>query len=128
MYKVSSVCYGNLEVLPDIVNTTIWNDYNVINCSQRIRNIANLYKALVERENYFQFNTPTAFGNPQYNYHCGVVNGILIGCGFEEVVKDGKIYIYKNSKPILVVDKIKRSNDYYSCVVDNNQVLRDLLT
>lgn len=128
MYKVEKIISGSIELLPDIVETSIWKDLDSFNnrCTKTVRLIGGLYKALEQRENYYQLNSPTAFGDPQYRYYCGLVKGILQGVELEEIVEDGKIIIKRNNKEILIVDKIKRSQTYYDSVKENNEVLREL--
>lgn len=126
MYRIAKKTMDELELLPDIVDTPIWDDYNNIECNKTTRLIANLYKAISERENYFQLNSPTAFGNPQYNFYCGVVHGFLVGSELEEEVKDNEIHIKKNNRTILVVDKIKRSRAYYESVKEIDEIMRYL--
>lgn len=128
MYKVEKIISGSLELLPDIVDTSIWKDFDGFNnkCTKTVRLVGGLYKAIEQRENYYQLNSPTAFGDPQYRYYCGLVNGILQGAELEEIVEDDKIIIKRNNRKILVVDKIKRSQAYYDSVKENSKTLREL--
>lgn len=126
MYRVEKIMSGDTELLPDIVDTPIWKDYNEVNCSKNIRVIAALYKAIEQRENYYQLNSPTAFGDPQYRYYCGLVVGILQGSEMEEISNDNFIVIKRNNKKILVIDKIKRSQAYHDSVKEINDTLREL--
>lgn len=66
---------GDTELLPDIVDTPIWNEHDIFNnskVSKRVQLLAALYKAIEQRENYYQLISPTTFGDPQYRYYCGV--------------------------------------------------------
>lgn len=126
MYKVEKIMSGDTELLPDIVDTPIWKDYDEANCSKNVRVIAALYKAIEQRENYYQLNSPTAFGDPQYRYYFGLVVGILQGSEMEEVSIDNLIVIKRNNKRILVIDKIKRSQEYYDSVKEINDTLHEL--
>lgn len=125
MYTITKI-EDSVELLPDITNTSIWVDYDETECSELTKCIAMLYTAIAQRENYYQLNTPTAFGNPQYNYYCGVVNGILQARGMEEITSDGVIIIKKNNRKKLIIDKIKRPESYFDSVKDNNDTLRNL--
>lgn len=119
---------GDIEFLPDLVDTPIWKKYSLDYCSnptKRNIQIAGLYKAIADRENYFQENTPTAFGNPEYNLHMGIVRGYVQALDLEESVENNQIVISKNGKPILIVDKIKRPQSYYETQRENRQLLRD---
>ena len=126
MYRIEKIILDDLELLPDIVDTPIWKDYNEVNCSKNVRVIAALYNAIKQRENYYQLNSPTAFGDPQYRYYCGLVDGILQGSEMEEIRNDNFIVIKRNNKKILVIDKIKRSQVYYDSVKEINDTLREL--
>ena len=84
------------------------------------------YSAILKRENYFQFNSPTAFGNPQFNYYSGIVAGILQASGYEEFVVDNQIIIKKGNRKVLIIDKVKRSQHYYDSCKEINEVLQGL--
>ena len=80
--------------------------------------IAGLYAAVAARENYFQQESPTAFGNPKYDYLSGVVQGYLMAMELieEENREEKKIYFRKNNRSkavVLVVDKLQRPDFYY---------------
>lgn len=126
MYKISKIIIDELELFPDITETSIWEDYDDVNCSNRIKIIAALYDALSKRENYFQLNTPTAFGNPDMAYYRGLVIGILQGSGMEEIIEDEKIVIKKGNRKVLVVDKVNRPQSYHDAKRENNKLLKEL--
>lgn len=126
MYRIEKNILDELELLPDIVDTSIWKDYDEANCGKNVRVIAALYNAIKQRENYYQLNSPTAFGDPQYRYYCGLVDGILQGSEMEEISNNNFIVIKRNNKKILVIDKIKRSQEYYDSVKEINDTLREL--
>ena len=126
MYRIEKIILDDLELLPDIVDTSIWKDYDEANCNKNIKAIAALYKAIKQRENYYQLNSPTAFGDPQYRYYCGLVDGILQGTGLEETKENNLIIIKRNNKKILIIDKIKRSQVYCDSLKEINETLREL--
>lgn len=75
MRKKANKCYiihATDNILPDVTTTKIFDDYEK-NPSDRMRCIYCLYLALSKRENYYQFNNPTAFGNPEYANYTGTV-------------------------------------------------------
>lgn len=123
MYRISKIIAYEVELLPDIVETDIWKDFNDGCCSKRTEFIVFLYSAISQRENYFQLNSPTAFGNPDYNYYCGVVAGILQASGYEEVRDDNQIVIKKGSRKVLIIDKVKRPQSYYNNCKENKEML-----
>ncbi len=116
---------GN-ELLPDIVDTPIWEDYDELDGNKSLKFIITLYTAITKRENYYQYHSPTAYGNPVYSNYCGIVTGLLQAYEMEETVVDNKIIISKNNRKKLVVDKIKRSRSYYDSVKDINDTMRNL--
>lgn len=126
MYRIKKIILDDIESLPDIVDTPIWKDYNEVSCNKNVRVIAALYKAIERRENYYQLNSPTAFGDPQYKYYCGLVNGILQGSEMEEISDDNLIVIKRSNKKILVIDKIKRSQAYYDFVKEISDTFNEL--
>lgn len=110
MWIIKKEMCGDIEILPDLVDTPLWKAINPDYCSnptKRDRQIAGLYRAIADRENYFQENTPTAFGNPEYNFKDGLANGYLRALELEETIEGGQIVIHKNGRKILVIDKIK---------------------
>lgn len=126
MYRINKIIYNGIEVLPDMTNTVIWPEFDKSDCSSRVKLIALLYDAISKRENYFQFNTPTAFGNPEYVKHCGIVAGMLLASGMTETTENNCITIKKGNRKVLVVDKIKRSRGYHDAVKENNKTLKEL--
>lgn len=66
-----------VELLPDITETPLWKDYDSFDCTPQHRRICVLYQLLAKRENYYQFYSPTAYGNPDYSMYCGEVSGFL---------------------------------------------------
>ena len=112
-YYVPKIIDGEIELLPDITSTCIFKDWDDIYASKSVRVVAALYQAVADRENYYQFHTPTAFGNPDYTMMQGIVIGIERAEEINEVPKDGKIYFQKGKRTILVVDKIKLHRSHY---------------
>lgn len=107
----------------------IWNEHDIFNnakISKRIQLLAALYKAIEQRENYYQLNSPTAFGDPQYRYYCGVVVGFLQGMELEEIVENEKIVIKGNNRKIMVIDKVNRPKSYHNFLKEINDTLNEL--
>ena len=125
-YTIKKCLDGEIEYLPDIVDTPIWKDFNDGFCSESVILAFRLYQAVAERDNYFQFNTPTAFGNPEYSHACGVVSGILIAGMVEETDTDTQRIFRKGKRVILVVDKIKLHPSHYERVAENKALLAEL--
>lgn len=116
------------ELLPDITSTPLWAaiDMDCRSSKKADRQVAYLYSAIAARENYFQVNTPTAFGNPDYSFLSGKVAGILCALEFEEKEEDGKIAICgKNGRIILSVDKLQRPDSYFIARQENANLRRE---
>lgn len=129
MYRIEKIISGDTELLPDIVDTPIWNKHDIFNnskVSKRVQLLAALYKAIEQRENYYQLNLPTAFGDPQYRYYCGVVVGFLQGMELEETVEDEKIVIKGSNRKIMIIDKVKRPKSYHDSLKEINDMLNEL--
>lgn len=129
MYRIEKIISGDIELLPDIVDTPIWNEHDIFNnskVSKRVQLLAALYKAIEQRENYYQLNSPTAFGDPQYRYYCGVVVGFLQGMELEETVEDEKIVIKGSNRKIMIIDKVKRPKSYHDSLKEINDTLNEL--
>lgn len=129
MYRIEKIMSVDTELLPDIVDTPIWNEQDIFNnskVSKRVQLLAALYKAIEQRENYYQLNSPTAFGDPQYRYYCGIVVGFLQGMELEEIVEDEKIVIKGSNRKIMIIDKVKRPKSYHDSLKEINDTLNEL--
>ena len=82
-----------------------------------------LYMAVADRENYYQNNDPTAFGNPDYSVKSGIVTGIGIAANISEEARDGRIVFRKGNRIILEVDKVNRPENNYEA----NREIREIL-
>lgn len=113
------------NLLPDITETDIFTDYEK-KSSDYMRCLYWLYLALSKRESYYELNSPTAFGDPEYARYVGMVTGILMVTGWEEVATEDQIIIKNKKRKILVADRIKRSDSFYKEKAEINELLRDL--
>ena len=126
MRVINKILIDGIEYLPDITNTEIFDEWEKSE-NKEIRLIAGLYKALSERENYFQNNTPTAFGNPEYSLLCGIVSGFLQGSELEMDEDDNHFIVKRGKKTVLIVDKIKRCSGYYEAKKEIAETLYAIL-
>lgn len=118
---------GSVEMLPDVTQTPLWEPYEQSYCPKSHRQLVKLYDAISRRENYFQFNTPTAFGNPDYSLLVGEVNGLLLAIEAHEANRDGKIIIQKESGRVLLsVDRPQKPKWYYEELRDIRRTLNAL--
>lgn len=70
--------------------------------------------------NYWNNNTPTAFGNPDYNYLMGCVEGYITAKGWgQRETTQKEIILFKGNKKVLVIDKIEKPKSYYEAERDN---------
>lgn len=69
-----------------------------------------LYKAIADRENYFQFNEPTAFGSPQYERLDGILYGLLIGYRLNIIENNDEIIVQTQAhKTIMKIQRPKKT-------------------
>jgi len=130
MWVIEKMVEDGVEFLPDIADTSLVSAYEIAahgktRKDQNIIQLGNFYMALSERDNYYQFNSPTAYGNPDYSYLCGVVAGFL-KCGNLQLSEDGLgHYIVKRGRrTVLIVDKIKRPSHYIEQVEELRELRR----
>lgn len=117
-----------------MVDTPIWINYESAQWGEVSRSklraaelLVSLYRAVTDRDNYYQNgNTPTAFGDPNYSYKCGILHGILIGAGIQESEENGKRIFRRGNRTILVVDILTRPHGYYDALKDNRVTRRAL--
>ena len=128
MWIIKKKMCGDIEILPDLVDTPLWEKICIEYCSnptKRDRQIAGLYRAIADRENYFQENTPTAFGNPEYNLYMGIVRGYMQALELEETIENGQIVIRENGKKILIIDKVKKPIGYHQARAEIRELRKD---
>lgn len=102
---------GAVEYLPDVNETDLVCDYDA---SPTDRRNMLLYMALSDCENYYQFNSPTAFGNPDYARKEGFLYGLLTAYGLHIArTKESVRVVTENNRTIIVVDKLKKPDQYY---------------
>ena len=121
-YIVHKFVDGEVEYLPNVAETEFFSEVEM-ESSRSLRLLCALYKAVEERENYYQVNTPTAFGDPEYKLAYGIAHGIMIGAEIEERERDGKLFYYKGKKLILVVEKPKLHRSHYEALAENAKLL-----
>lgn len=122
-YIVHKFVDGEIEYLPDVAETEFFSEAELYR-SRSLRLLCALYKAVEERENYYQINTPTAFGDPEFKLAYGIAHGIKIGAEIEEQERDGKLFFYKGKKLILVVEKPKLHRSHYEALKENARLLQ----
>lgn len=95
---------GEIEFLPypEILNMGL-AEFGLTAAEERNFRV---YKAIADRENYFQFNEPTAFGNPTYNRLDGILYGLLMGYGLDIMEEQEEIRVYTQGHKLIM--KIQR--------------------
>jgi hypothetical protein len=124
MYWVHKVSNSDtIELLPDIVDTPIWPDLDVLKAPKVVKLVGCLYDAVQKRENYYQENTPCAFGDPRFEFYAGIVHGILLAGEISEENKGNYIDFRRCCKTILRVDKVQKPKAYYETVKENKELM-----
>lgn len=95
--------------------------------SPRYERVLAVYTAIQRLYNYYQTNTPTAFGNPEYSYLRGYLVGLLSGIHYNMEECDGKVTVTdKHGKKILIVEVPVKTKNYADSIKDINNTLRNL--
>lgn len=79
----------------------------------------NIGKPICDVLNYYQFNTPDAFGNAPYQRLDGFMQGYLLGAGYTLEKSKDLWTVRKGTRRVLVIEVPKRPDDYYEAVKDN---------
>lgn len=85
-----------------------------------------LAKPICDVLNYFQENTPDAFGNAPYARLCGYMDGYIHGCKMElEKGKDVWI-VRKGKRKILCIEVPQKPQSYYDDLREISDTRRDI--
>jgi len=130
MYRIKKDLENGIEFLPHVSKTDLRGGFYGEKADQDVTateiQLAKLYQAIADRENYYQLNTPAAFGNPEYTLLVGIVRGFLMALEAEETIRESTIIISKNSRKLLEIDSIHRHKWYYESVRNNLELLTKL--
>ena len=129
--EIKKINCNGVEFLPNIADTSLWSFYDPdlsFSCKKSERQLAGLYKAISDRENYFQENTPTAFGSPAYSELSGIVFGYLQAMEAWESEEHGQIVIRRNksNQKLLVIDKVELPASYHESRKEIRETLEAL--
>lgn len=122
-FYIPKVTIDGIDHLPDIGETELCQYLEMGKPTKSIELAIKLYMAVADRENYYQNNDPTAFGNPDYSVKSGIVTGIGIAANISEEARDGRIVFRKGNRIILEVDKVSKPESYYEA----NREIRDII-
>ena len=129
MTYIEKCVHDGTELLPDITETPLWSARDIDTASLHTpteRRLALLYECVAERENYYQINSPTAFGNPDYERLCGIVAGILAALDINERTENNRIVFRRGNKMVLAVDKLKKPDSYYAELTEIRHTRKNL--
>lgn len=116
---------GN-ELLPNFINTVLYKDEFESDLTKRQEQLIMLYIAITKVENYWYFNTPTAFGNPDFSMAKGIVSGMIAGLGWDYQEAEGWIIIKSGKRTIMKIQKPKKPKAYFDARRENAEVLNAL--
>lgn len=124
MIEIKAENIDGIEYLPDpsiLIDTDITMTKGV-----QLRNF-NVYKAIQEVENYYQVNTPTPFGDPDYRQKQGFMLGLLTAYGLnidyiEDIIEVSTI---KGTK-IMRIQKPLKPDSYYDDIKDIRETINNI--
>lgn len=90
-------------------------------CPEKTEKIFMLAKACADVLNYYNENSPDAFGDAPYARKDGFLKGYLTGAGLELVNRETVWDIYKGKRIFLRVEVPKLNASYYDEVKDNRE-------
>lgn len=85
-----------------------------------------LGKPICDVLNYFQENSPDAFGNAPYKELCGYMRGYIHGSKMELEQGDDLWIVRKGKRKILAVEVPKKPQSYYDDLRDNAETIRSV--
>lgn len=116
---------GAVECLPLLEETELFHEWCDVKEGSLAWKLMVVYQALENVENYYQFNSPTAFGNPDHRYQEGILIGLLQGFNWTMADgKDGWINIYAGRKQVLRVQRPKKPASYKEELEDLKKTMR----
>lgn len=124
---IRPVTVDGIEFLPLEHETPLFTKTDYIGMSEaELRNIF-VYRAIAERENHYQVNTPPVWGDPKYSQLDGYMAGLIQGYGLE-IDETGETIVVKTRKDrvIMTVYKPKLPESYSEVVRENYRLLRQL--
>ena len=77
-------------------------------------------------ENYWYFNTPTAFGNSEQSMNIGFVKGMIAGLGWNYFEVNNEIIVKSGKRIVLKIQKPKKSKTYFETSRENADLMRNL--
>lgn len=125
-FYIQKVTIDGIDHLPDIGETELCQYLEMGTPTKNIELVIKLYMAVADRENYYQNNDPTAFGNPDYSVKSGIVTGIGIAANISEETRNGRIVFRRGNRIILEVDKVNRPENYYEANREIQEIMDNL--
>lgn len=126
MFEIKCDKTDGIDWLPFVEDTPLYEDITEFSMPKSREVLICIYNALQKSENYFQTETPTAFGNPEYSRFDGFAKGYIAGAGFEYDEVDGYIIISKGCRKYLKIEKPRRTEAYKDALRENRKTLSEL--
>lgn len=127
MIYISVSKTDGVEALPLPEDTPFW-DASAFGLTKKEERNYNVYNAIRAVENYYQFNSPTAFGNPDYSRACGYLSGLLQGYGLEMQKIDNKIIVKTmGGVKLMIIECPQKPESYIRDKAEINSIIRDIL-
>ncbi len=84
--------------------------------------IYSIAKCICDVLNYYQENSPDAFGNAEYQRLCGFMEGYL--CGMKLTLKRNEAdwIVSKGKRKILSIEVPKKPDSYFICMMADNNI------
>lgn len=98
-----------VELLPDYTETELFVEMGTPSQERRMV----VYKALSEMLNYYQLNSPTAYGNPEYSRLSGYLDGLLYAYQLDLGFVDGVACIQTRKGTVLLKCDVPRKPKTY---------------
>lgn len=126
MVYIKTCNIDGIESLPLPEETPFWSSLEFKMTKREERNY-NIYNAIRAVANYYQFNSPTAFGNPDYSRACGYLSGLLQGYGLEMQKIDNKIIVKTvGGTKLMIVECPQKPECYYKDRAEMNRIMKDI--
>ena len=84
--------------------------------------IYSIAKCICDVLNYYQENSPDAFGNAEYQRICGFMDGYLCGMKLTLERTETNWIVSKGKRKILSIEVPKKPDSYYICKMSENNI------
>ena len=118
--RVECIEEDGIQSLPELYETPVWVGEQLLFSKPTCFavKLGRLYEAIQKRENYYQFNTPTAYGDPEYRELMGTMRGIAFGLGCEIIEDSRYITVLKGNRKLMIIQRPQKTKAYHDAVKD----------